>query len=102
MKPPVRIAVLECDTPIDKIKDRYGGFGTMFQGLLERGAHLFAEKGSHDVPELDVTKYDVVNAEMYPSLDSIDAVLITGSSEFLVVSIRVHVGNALLMCYLKW
>lgn len=77
--PPLRIAVLECDTPIGRTKEKYGGYGNLFKELLSNGAKLLQEKGEGEV-ELDITKYDVVNQEVYPELENVDAVLLTGSS----------------------
>jgi hypothetical protein len=51
MKPPLRIAILECDTPLEGTRTKY---------------------------ELSV--FDVVSKQEYPDLDKIDAVLLTGSS----------------------
>lgn len=76
---PLRIAVLECDTPIGRTKEKYGGYGNLFKELLSNGAKLLQEKGEGEV-ELDITKYDVVNQEVYPELENVDAVLLTGSS----------------------
>ena len=39
------------------------------------------EKDGVEVPELDVRKYDVVNEEVYPKLEDVDAVLLSGSRE---------------------
>ena len=83
MRQPIRIAVLECDTPIGKTKEKYGGYGNLFKELLENGAKKYAEANSGKVPELDISKFDVVNTEHYPSLDDVDAVLLTGSSTSL-------------------
>lgn len=81
MKPPLRIAVLECDTPADNTKAKYGSYGGVFKVLLEAGADglgmpdvISSKKG------LNITKYDVENHELYPQLDAIDAILLTGSS----------------------
>lgn len=74
MRPPLRIAVLECDEPIGRTKEKYGGYGGLFKELLENGAQQLAEK-----PELDVTKFDVVNTEHYPKLENVDAILLSGS-----------------------
>lgn len=81
MHPPLRIAILECDTPIGRTKEKYGGYGNLFKELLSNGAKRLAEKGDGE-PELDITTYDVVNQEVYPKLDNVDAVLLTGSSMF--------------------
>ena len=75
----LRIALLECDVPIGKTKEKYGTYGNLFQVLLEASAKYLEKHDSEDVPELQFSKYDVVEAQEYPSLDDIDAVLLTGS-----------------------
>lgn len=80
MKSPLRIAVLECDEPQGRMKEKYGGYGRIFKELLNKGANKVAEKDGVNRPELDVSKYDVVNQEIYPKLEDVDAVLLTGSS----------------------
>jgi len=82
MKGPLRIAVLECDEPVGRTKEKYGGYGNLFKELLQAGADKVAEKDGVKRPELDVTKFDVVNTEHYPNLDNVDAVLLTGSSMY--------------------
>ena len=84
MKPPLRIAILECDTPLEQTKTKYGGYGGVFKALLETAADaldqpdlISSKKG------LELSTFDVVTKQEYPELDSIDAVLMTGSSEFL-------------------
>jgi hypothetical protein len=80
MHRPLRIAILECDTPIGRTKEKYGGYGNLFKKLLNEGADEVASKDDIPRPELDITKFDVVNTEHYPSLDNVDAILLTGSS----------------------
>lgn len=82
MKPPLRIAILECDTPLTRTRSKYGGYGGVFKALLEASADALGQ------PELisskkgmQISKFDIVNADMYPDLDNIDAVLLTGSRE---------------------
>ncbi|PSK59419.1 hypothetical protein B9Z65_3743 [Elsinoe australis] len=75
---PLRIAVLECDTPVDKVKAELGGYGNIFETLLSSGADLLAKETGTRVP-LDIRIFNVVNDEIYPTLDEIDAVLLTGS-----------------------
>lgn len=78
----LRVAVLECDVPPGRAKDKYGGYGNMFKELLETGANMLAnQKGfPNEEIELDISTFDVVNTEHYPRLEDIDAVLLTGSS----------------------
>jgi len=78
--PPLRIAILECDTPLNRTRAKYGGYGGVFKALLEAGAdalnqpdRISSKKG------LEITKWDVEKTESYPALEDIDAILITGS-----------------------
>ncbi|KAH7043224.1 class I glutamine amidotransferase-like protein [Macrophomina phaseolina] len=81
MRPPIRIAVLECDTPMPDVVQEFGTYGNIFENLLKAGADAL---GQPDVitaeAGLQVTKWDVVNNEdSYPALDDVDAVLLSGS-----------------------
>lgn len=72
-----RLAILECDVPIDPVQSKYGSYGNCFEALINRSI-----QSSERSPELDnliTTKWDVVNAQIYPDPEHIDAVLITGS-----------------------
>ncbi|KAI7196624.1 class I glutamine amidotransferase-like protein [Hortaea werneckii] len=79
MKGPLRIAVLECDEPIGKTKEKYDGYGNLFKELLNAGADKVADKDGVQRPELDISKFDVVNHEIYPNLEDVDGILLTGS-----------------------
>ena len=79
---PLRIAILECDTPIGRTKEKYGGYGNLFKELLQNGVEEVRTRDGVEVPELDVRKYDVVNDELYPKLEDVDAVLLSGSREY--------------------
>jgi hypothetical protein len=79
MKSPLRIAILECDTPPDDLIAKYGKYGKVFQTLLEAAADSLGVSGfSKD--DLKLSAYDVVTEQKYPELDEVDAVLISGSS----------------------
>ena len=82
---PLRVAILECDTPIGRTKEKYGGYGNLFKELLHNGVEEVRAKDGVEVPELDVRKYDVVNDELYPKLEDVDAVLLSGSREYCYV-----------------
>ncbi|KAJ5159880.1 uncharacterized protein N7482_006884 [Penicillium canariense] len=80
MRPPLRIAVLECDTPLPNTNCRYNGYGGVFTALLTASAkalnhldRLGPETG------LQISKWDIVSGTEYPKLEDIDAVLLTGS-----------------------
>lgn len=87
MKAPLRIAVLECDTPLTQTKAKYGGYGGVFEVLLQAGAKALNQPELVQ-PEsgLEITKWDIVNGDQYPNLDDVDGILITGSS--MCISIR--------------
>ncbi|KAG4427341.1 hypothetical protein IFR05_017175 [Cadophora sp. M221] len=77
--PPLRIAILECDTPLENTKAKYGGYGGVFTALLKAGADALNHPGLSSSSGLDLSTWDVVTAQSYPSLDDIDAILLTGS-----------------------
>ncbi|KAF5003544.1 hypothetical protein F66182_16121, partial [Fusarium sp. NRRL 66182] len=77
MRPPLRIAVLECDTPVDKVKAKFGTYGDIFKLLL--GASASTLEGLNAQSDLEITKWDIVNGTDYPNLEDIDAILLTGS-----------------------
>ena len=82
MKQPLRIAVLECDTPLAQTKAKYGGYGGVFEALLRSSARALNQPDRiHPESGFEITKWDVVNDEdKYPDLKDIDVILITGSS----------------------
>jgi len=79
MKLPLRIAILECDTPMDGTRAKFGGYGGVFRQLLERAADALGHAGLSAKEGMDLSYYHVVNEQKYPNLDDVDAVLMTGS-----------------------
>lgn len=77
-KVPLRIAILECDTPLDGTRAKYGGYGGVFTALLKAAASGMVDP-KFTTSDLVISVYDVVTAQSYPSLSDIDAILITGS-----------------------
>ncbi|OKL58165.1 hypothetical protein UA08_06519 [Talaromyces atroroseus] len=77
MHPPLRIAVLECDTPVDAVKAQYGTYGDIFKRLLKSSAAALGSLNFES--DLMITGWDIVDGTEYPSLDEIDAILLTGS-----------------------
>jgi len=82
MQPPLRIAMLECDTPLPNTKAKFQDYGGVFEFLLKCGAKALGrpdpESGLH------IKKYQIeLNPQNYPDLKDIDAILITGSSKWL-------------------
>ncbi|KAL6709999.1 hypothetical protein ACN47E_009790 [Coniothyrium glycines] len=76
MKTPLRIAILECDTPPPGVVEKYGRYDRIFTVLLEAAAEGLGLDAKRD---LQLSAFDVVTAQEYPNLDDIDAVLISGS-----------------------
>lgn len=77
--PPLRLAILEADTPQPQTRDRYGGYTGVFTALLDAAAQSMSP--SQNLDDLVTIKgYDVVHdIHSYPALEDVDAVLITGS-----------------------
>lgn len=90
---PIRIAILEADTPLEQTRREYGSYGGVFTSLLHKAADALR------IPRerLQLTGWDVVNephggiedmgglydwkrTRGYPRMEDIDAILITGSS----------------------
>lgn len=84
----VHVAVLECDTPIDPVKERYGSYGDFFERLLKQGLDTLGQNAA-DV-ELAVSKWPVVERETYPNPQEVDAILLTGSSEIPTFLLRLE------------
>lgn len=78
-QPPLRIAILECDTPLDNTRAKYGGYGGVFKALLGAGADALQHPNLSSKSGLSFTTYDVTQEHYPPSLDNLDAILITGS-----------------------
>ncbi|KAK0715187.1 class I glutamine amidotransferase-like protein [Lasiosphaeris hirsuta] len=72
---PLRLAILEADTPLPGIDARYKGYHGVFTHLFTRAAAPAPLSSL-----LTLSRHHVVDdVTAYPSLDAIDAVLITGS-----------------------
>lgn len=82
-KLPLRIAILECDTPLDKTRAKYGGYGGVFKQLLDRSADALQYPGLSSKYGMELSYFNVEqHPDLYPSLDDIDAILITGSRAY--------------------
>lgn len=79
MRVPLRIAILEADQPLEGTAARYGSYGGVFSSFLVAGAEELYAPTIPAEEVLEITKWDVQLSELYPSLDNIDAILITGS-----------------------
>lgn len=80
MKLPLRIAILECDTPLEKTKAKYGGYGGVFKQLLERGADKLGHPGLSSKEGMELTTFNVENnSGIFPKMEDIDAIVLSGS-----------------------
>lgn len=87
MRARTRLAILECDTPLPNTSAEYGGYGGVFKALLKSGA----KAEGHADPEaiLDISVYNIENLpEQYPDLNSVDALLLTGSSRWILLQVN--------------
>lgn len=73
---PLRLAILEADTPVPAANERYKGYFGVFRHLFARAV---APAALDSV--LTLSGHDVVHNpdSAYPDLDDIDAILVTGS-----------------------
>ena len=71
----LRIAVLECDTPIPPVQAKLGTYGDIFERLLKSGL-----EASNSTARIEVSKWQVVENPIYPDPNECDAYLLTGSS----------------------
>ncbi|KAF2873327.1 class I glutamine amidotransferase-like protein [Massariosphaeria phaeospora] len=80
MRPPLRIAILECDTPPDDIIAKLGRYRDVFTNLLHAAADALGQPDLISSKQgLELSYYEVVTAQEYPDIDNIDAILMTGS-----------------------
>ncbi|KIW87466.1 uncharacterized protein Z519_11789 [Cladophialophora bantiana CBS 173.52] len=76
----LRIAILECDTPLPETKKRFHGYGGVFEFLLRSGARALGRADLDPDNSLEFSFWQVeLNPDQYPDPDEVDAILITGS-----------------------
>src|ERR1700760_719140 len=78
MKLPLRIAILECDRPLDKTREQYGRYGGVFRQLLERAADALNYPGLDSKNGLEISYWAVEKDSEFPNLEDIDAIMMTG------------------------
>jgi hypothetical protein len=82
MKLPLRIAILECDRPLDKTQEQYGTYGGVFRQLMERAADALNHPGLDSKNGLEISYWAIEKDNEFPNVQDIDAIMLTGSSEF--------------------
>ena len=79
MSNPIRIAMLECDPLTPSINAKHGSYGDVVTAFLEAGAKRLGLPMSH----FELRSWNIMDnaGSDYPDAESIDAVVITGSSK---------------------
>lgn len=85
MSQKLRMAILECDTPVDVVKEYCGTYGDRFGALLKNALPQCLH-GSTQL-SIETEKFDVVGGE-YPALQAVNGILLTGSSAFPDTTLR--------------
>ncbi len=93
MKRPIRIAVLECDTPPERINLKYDGYYGVFSKLLRRSAEILRHEQLDPDSGLEISRWDVVSEQAYPALEDVDGIVLTGSSRSLTYLFVFSVGS---------
>lgn len=81
MRQRIRLAILECDTPLPNTKKQYGGYGGVFKSLLNKGAKAEGYGDAGSILDISTHQIEKDQPDDYPDLESVDALLLTGSSE---------------------
>lgn len=74
----IRLAILECDTPLPQTKKNYGGYGGVFRAMLYAGAQADGYSDPSSLLQLSMHQVEE-DPENYPDPEEVDAVLVTGS-----------------------
>ncbi|KAF2973513.1 hypothetical protein GQX73_g99 [Xylaria multiplex] len=76
---PIRLAILEADTPVPGIRAKYQSYGGVFTHMFKRACASFSRPVTLE-SQLILSSYDIVNdPTAYPKPETIDAILITGA-----------------------
>ncbi|CEJ89958.1 hypothetical protein VHEMI05773 [[Torrubiella] hemipterigena] len=76
---PIRLAIIEADTPQPKANEKFGGYRGLYTEMLRKAAEIL-EPPQPLEEVLKITGHHVVDdKDPYPNLDNIDAILISGS-----------------------
>lgn len=80
MRQRLRLAILECDTPLPNTAEKYGGgYGGVFRALLNAASKAEGHGDADNI--LDISMYKIEQEGVtYPDLEKVDALLLTGSS----------------------
>ena len=76
----IRVAVIECDTPIPPVVAKEGNYGDIFERLLQKGLQSI----NNPTVTIQVSKWNVVENQVYPKPEDCDGFLLSGSSTLCV------------------
>lgn len=76
-----RLAILECDTPVEAVLEKLGTYGTIYDAFVRRGLEAYVQDGGRSDIDLEVTTSNMVDMGALPPLDQVDGLMLTGSSE---------------------
>jgi GMP synthase-like glutamine amidotransferase len=76
---PYRLAILECDDPLDETRRNLGGHTGCYKQLFAETVASFGDSFRSFVDDLEITSWDVIYTQKYPSLQSVDAIIVSGS-----------------------
>lgn len=77
--PTTRLAILEADRLFPHAAEKYGRYGGVFVDLFDAASEKLGLRDG----ALEISLWDIEEEDMYPRLEDIDAILITGSRMFL-------------------
>lgn len=79
----LHVAMIECDSPVPAVAEKFGSYGKIFDRLLTDAAHRVYGR---DGIEVETSLWNVVE-ERYPdeeTMKRIDCILVSGSCEYAV------------------
>lgn len=76
---PIRLAILEADTPLPNTNAKYHGYGGVFTDLLRRAVAPEPLEAHFHLSVHHVVADDPARPPTYPDLAAVDAILISGS-----------------------
>lgn len=75
-----RLAILECGTPIQPVRNKLGSYGKIFEKYLEAGLKRYCRQTRSYGVDLKITKINAVKMKPLPDEDQVDCVVLTPSS----------------------
>ncbi|KAK6531442.1 hypothetical protein TWF281_008246 [Arthrobotrys megalospora] len=84
MQPPLRIAILETESPTPDFQSKYGSYGDLFIRLLSSASITLNTNPPFRTDDLQFSKWDVERSlDYYPDIEEVDALLVVGHQDHL-------------------